>query len=273
MVIVFDVMGTLLNASPLAPFIRRATGGKLGLRQFFDEVSTYVMASTLSGDRSASFEAVACSVLQMNASVFGREVKEKELAAFRAKLGAMPPFPDVIPNLKRLKQRGLRMAALSNANAELLASQVKRAKVDSYFEHAISVETLGGSFKPARQVYDSALEQLGGHPHELLMVAAHGWDLLGAAAAGYRTAFIARPGTAPYPGIAAPHSVSQNLTEFVDQLLGTAQDKSEKTSRTPHWLASAGLAVGLAVVNQRLSQRLAQRDKSEEQPKSRSAGA
>ena len=50
------------------------------------------------------------------------------------------------------------------------------------------------AYKPAPAVYDMALEQLGVAPEHAMLVAAHPWDLRGAAARGYRTAYIARPG-------------------------------------------------------------------------------
>ena len=50
------------------------------------------------------------------------------------------------------------------------------------------------------------------------MVAAHGWDVAGAKAAGMQTAFVARPGKALYPLAQAPDYVVKDLTELVKAL-------------------------------------------------------
>lgn len=243
MVIVFDVMGTLLDPAPLAPLVKHASGGRMNVRHFFGEVTTYAMANTLSG-ASPSFEDVASSVLHMVAAGHGRELSEGDLASFRKKLASMPAFPDVKDALSRLQERGLRLAALSNANTELLERQLKRAKLSDFFEEIISVDSLGGSFKPARSVYEAALARLGGHSNEMLMVAAHSWDLLGAARGGYRTALINRGSKAAYPDAPEPSHIATDLEDFTDQLLGPS---SKRGIGTGWLLATAGVALGLGV--------------------------
>ena len=48
-------------------------------------------------------------------------------------------------------------------------------------------------YKPDIEICQLAEELLDLAPEELMMVAAHGWDLDGARAAGFRTAYIDRP--------------------------------------------------------------------------------
>lgn len=50
------------------------------------------------------------------------------------------------------------------------------------------------------------------------MVAAHGWDVAGAKAAGLQTAFIARPAKALYPLVQKPDYNVKNLTQLVSLL-------------------------------------------------------
>ena len=49
-------------------------------------------------------------------------------------------------------------------------------------------------FKPARDVYGMAANELGEEPKNLWLVAAHNWDTTGALAAGWKAAFVAREG-------------------------------------------------------------------------------
>ena len=48
-------------------------------------------------------------------------------------------------------------------------------------------------YKPAPEVYRLAIEVLGLRPSEIMMVAAHNYDLAAARSHGMRTAFVPRP--------------------------------------------------------------------------------
>ena len=51
------------------------------------------------------------------------------------------------------------------------------------------------------------------------LVAAHGWDIAGALAAGCRAAFVARPGAILYPHGPQPDVVAPDLAGVADALL------------------------------------------------------
>jgi 2-haloacid dehalogenase len=55
---------------------------------------------------------------------------------------------------------------------------------------------------------------MGVKPGEALMVAAHGWDVAGAEAAGMQTAFVARPGQVMYPLADKPDYVVKDIMEL-----------------------------------------------------------
>ena len=54
-----------------------------------------------------------------------------------------------------------------------------------------------GAFKPHPSVYRTAAGLLECEPHEIMMVAAHSFDIMGARACGFRGAFVNRYGL-PY---------------------------------------------------------------------------
>lgn len=58
---------------------------------------------------------------------------------------------------------------------------------------------------------------------EMMMVAAHAWDITGAAAAGCRTAFIARPGKVLNPAGSQPDLIGDDLQDFAAKLLAGRQ--------------------------------------------------
>jgi 2-haloacid dehalogenase len=86
--------------------------------------------------------------------------------------------------------------ALSNADqSELVALS---AHGNLAWDGVLSAQT-ARSYKPDPAVYAMAAEALSAEPSQVLMVAAHPWDLRGAAALGFATAYVARPDAEP-PG-------------------------------------------------------------------------
>ncbi|WP_020659479.1 haloacid dehalogenase type II [Amycolatopsis benzoatilytica] len=101
----------------------------------------------------------------------------------------LPAWPDSAELLTRLRSRYL-VVALSNGGFALLVNLVKHAGLT--FDAIASAE-LAGRYKPDPAPYQTTARLLDVAPHEVLMVAAHSWDLDGARAAGLRTAFLERP--------------------------------------------------------------------------------
>ncbi len=101
----------------------------------------------------------------------------------------LTPFADAVQGLNRL-EGSYRLVALSNGEPWLLEHLVKE-RIDARFDTVISVEE-AGAFKPHPSVYRTAARMLGSEPHEIMMVAAHSFDIMGARASGFRGAFVNR---------------------------------------------------------------------------------
>lgn len=98
-------------------------------------------------------------------------------------------WPDVTGGLIRLRQH-FRIAPCSNGNISLMVDLARR---NGFPWDAICGAELARDYKPQHSVYLSACDAFDAAPSQVLMVAAHSDDLAAAAAAGLRTAFIARP--------------------------------------------------------------------------------
>ncbi|MGQ0663876.1 MAG: haloacid dehalogenase type II [Pseudomonadota bacterium] len=101
----------------------------------------------------------------------------------------LDPWPDTVKGLKRLKRKFV-LATLSNGNLALLANMAKRAGMP--WDCILSAE-LFRQYKPQPEVYLGAAQLLGLVPSELMMVAAHNYDLAAAKALGLKTAYVPRP--------------------------------------------------------------------------------
>lgn len=95
-------------------------------------------------------------------------------------------YPDAIDALARIAAR-LPVAALSNGNADLVA-----VGLDQHFVFQLGAREHGAA-KPAASIFHAACERLGCAPEDVLHVGDHiEMDVLGAARAGLRTAWVHR---------------------------------------------------------------------------------
>ncbi|MBT3332898.1 MAG: haloacid dehalogenase type II [Rhodospirillaceae bacterium] len=101
----------------------------------------------------------------------------------------LKPFPDVIVALQRLKDAGYTLAILSNGDVDML--EAAKAHIGFPFDHVISVQA-AGYFKPHKATYMKAAEIIDLAPEQILFVANHAFDCIGAKSCGIPTAFIDR---------------------------------------------------------------------------------
>jgi 2-haloacid dehalogenase len=101
----------------------------------------------------------------------------------------LQPWPDSIPGLTRLRHKFV-LATLSNGNVSLLTNMAKYSGLP--WDCILSAE-LVRAYKPNPAVYQMASELLDLPPEQIMLVAAHPYDLEAARAQGMRTALVPRP--------------------------------------------------------------------------------
>lgn len=217
---VFDVNETLLDLAALDSRFDAAFGTQGVRREWFQQMLQSAFISTITGaytDFGALGAAALSAVAQRHGATLSDEARQGILMGMRE----LPPHPDVRPALERMRAAGIRLATLTNSTQEVAEAQLQHAGIRELFEQALSADTVR-RLKPAREAYDYAVRRLNVTPSDLALVAAHGWDVAGAAAAGVHTVFVARPGQAPDPAAAAPERVVRDLNELADQILAQA---------------------------------------------------
>ena len=105
-----------------------------------------------------------------------------------AQIERLRPFPDVPEALARLQTR-YRLAVLSNGDPDMLETGQRYHGIA--FDHVISA-AVAKAFKPHPATYRKAAEIAGVRMDEVLFVANHAFDCIGAKSAGMRTAFVDR---------------------------------------------------------------------------------
>jgi 2-haloacid dehalogenase len=201
-VLAFDVNQTLLDVNALRPHFARAFGD----------------GQVTVADAYVDFGSVGRAVLEMLANTRGVKLTPDDAARISQGMLALPAHPEVPENLKRLRAAGFRMVTLTNSSLPAVKAQIQNAGIAQYFDESISVDSVR-RFKPDLEVYRSAATHLGAQPREILLVAAHAWDVFGAAKAGWQTAFVARNGIAPLPLGPKPTISGPDLKAVADVIL------------------------------------------------------
>ncbi len=101
----------------------------------------------------------------------------------------LSPFDDAEEGLALLGKR-YRLVALSNGD-EWYLERLAKERIEADFDAIISVDR-AGAFKPHPAVYRTAARDLDCEPQEIMMVAAHSFDVMGARACGFRGAYVNR---------------------------------------------------------------------------------
>ncbi len=203
-VIVFDVNETLSDMKPLGAAFARFGMPEGTARLWFTEILRDGFALTASAN-NPSFAEIATDILRrfIAQGVGTGDVEEQVVHIMGAFMG-MSLHPDAAPGVKGMGPIA-QLVTLANGAAAAADSLLTRGGVRDEFSRLLSVQD-APRWKPAREAYEYAAEELGEPADRLLLVAAHPWDIHGANAAGLQTAWINRAGAA-YPSYFSPPTI------------------------------------------------------------------
>lgn len=220
----FDLFGTVLDlGGSLTPFIGellKSKGAEVEpirfwaqwrARQRIEQYQDNIMMLGHSGYLETARRGLAYT-LELN----GVEASEQETHDFMDVWRELQPFPEVVAGLERLKSR-YQLVALSNGNRWFLEHLAKN-QIKWDFDHIFSVES-AGAFKPHPAVYRLAAQHINLEVGECLMVSANSFDVMGARACGYRSAYVNRYNLPYETSVYQPDVTVKNFTELADALL------------------------------------------------------
>jgi 2-haloacid dehalogenase len=215
--IVFDVNETLLDLRTMEPIFERIFGEKGAMRLWFANLVMYSMALTLA-DSYVPFTDIGSAVMKMLADTQGIVISDDDKNKLKEAFSTMPPYPDVLVALPKLRAAGFRLFTLTNNLIEVQARQIEHGGIAGLFERLFSVDNVK-RHKPAPQVYAYVERELGVKPSQLCLVACHTWDTLGAVAAGWEAALVKRIGNDVLGVGPQPQIVGNDLNDVADQLI------------------------------------------------------
>lgn len=221
-VLLFDVNETLLDMSDMQEAVNKAFNNELAFKFWFAQLLEYSQVENVTGTYH-NFSEVGQAVMRMTVAVTGQDVSEEKQKELVAMVKETKPHPDVIPGLEKLQGAGFRMATLTNSPAKTSVPHLEKVGLKNFFEATLSVDAVE-KFKPHSSPYQYAADQLGVKLEDVMMVAAHGWDMAGALRAGARAAFISRPGQVLYPLAPKPELSAPTLSDLADTLIAMGKE-------------------------------------------------
>ena len=103
----------------------------------------------------------------------------------------LEPYADARAAVAALKARGLYTAILSNGSPSMLGTAVEASGMTGLFDAVLSVDTVR-VYKPRPEVYALVTDRFGITAPEVVFVSSNRWDVMGAAAFGFRPIWINR---------------------------------------------------------------------------------
>lgn len=193
----FDIFGTVMDlagslAGPAGEFLA-AHGSEMTGEAFYAEwrerqrIEQYqdnLLMLGHSGYLETCRRAFVYCLKKHNVSYTTEAVRE-----FMKVYQELRPYGDAIEGLRSLAGR-YKLVALSNGEQRYLEELLGSA-VPVGFNAIISVDQVG-AFKPSPGIYRKAVQRLRREPGEIMMVAAHAFDILGAQACGFKAAYVNR---------------------------------------------------------------------------------
>jgi 2-haloacid dehalogenase len=215
-VLAFDVNETLLDLRALdAPFA--AAFGDAAVRpQWFALMLQIAFVGGLAGSY-VDFSTAQRSALAMLATRQKVTLSPAQADAIVNGMRTLPPHPEVRGAMDRLRGR-FRLVALTNSPKDVAEAQMRNSGLRELLEAVYSADEVR-ALKPAPAPYRMVAERTGVPVGDVRLVAAHGWDIAGALAAGCHAAFVARPGALLYPHGPQPDISAPDLAGVADALL------------------------------------------------------
>lgn len=221
-VIIFDLMGTLLDLRALDTYFERFFDNAAAREEWFAQTLQLAMAAVLT-NAYEDFGVQTDTGLEMTARHYKVSMLGEEKNLILGALRKLRPYPEVSQNLQRLRDAGLRLAILTNSTEQAAEAQLAYAGLREHFEQVISADEIH-CFKPAPEVYHLAAKRLNVEPGQMRLVAAYDWDVTGALRAGCAAAFVARPGQVMNPFGPQPDVKGADLGEVVEKILAVERE-------------------------------------------------
>ncbi len=190
-VYVFDAYGTLFDVHAAARKHMSAVGpeGKKLSSIWREKQLEYSWVRSLMGQYVDFWELTVQALDTAFALVpeANKRARDELLAAY----WELDCYPEVPQLLKDLRERGSKLAILSNAPMKMMDGALKNAGITDCFDEVFSVDPVQ-TYKPHPEVYDLVTTHFRLYPEAISFQSSNRWDIAGATKYGMRTVWINR---------------------------------------------------------------------------------
>lgn len=212
--ILFDVYGTLLDVHGVAAradVLFPGHGNALSI-VWREAQLRYTWLRTLAG-RHADFWQVTGDALDYAAEALGLELSAATRQDLMGLYLRLPAWPEVAQTLQTLRDRNIKLAALSNGTPQMLEAALGTVGLLPLLGAVLSIEATG-RYKVAPEAYRIAVDRFGGSPADFLLVSSNGWDVAGAGHFGFATFWVNRTGSPVERLGIAPSGIGTSLADL-----------------------------------------------------------
>lgn len=158
-----------------------------------------------------SFREVTARALEAAMTELSLPSDPNDAEILTSSIGKMPPFPEVVATLGRLKAAGFKLAIISNTDDAIIAGNV--AQLGGHIDQVITAQQ-ARAYKPSRETFEYAWASIGIDKPQLVHICASPHlDLAAARDLGFRAIWIDRgTGRQPLPDY-SPNKVAAALDQ------------------------------------------------------------
>lgn len=198
--IALDVYGTLINPHAVIELLKDCVGdhAEAFSQLWRTKQLEFSFRRGLMRDY-VDFSRVTAEALDYVALALNAPLSSTETSTLLNAYTELDPYPEVTDALRELREADVRLFAFTNGHPEVVAKLLRHAEVTELLDGVVSVHDVE-SFKPDPLVYDHFLQTTGALMDETWLVSSNSFDIAGAVARGWNTAWIKRDPATVFDG-------------------------------------------------------------------------
>ncbi|MEG4594142.1 haloacid dehalogenase type II [Microcoleus sp. F8_C2] len=212
--VVFDIIGTCFSLDKPRQRLVELGAPAHALELWFAQTLRDAFALSHAGSYRPLKEVLEAE-LPRTLKVLGIEADAQNRSHIVKAFSELEPQPEALEAFRLLTTGGWKLVALTNGSEESTHKLLERANALEYFASIFSCDAIEKT-KPHPDVYALAKHDVEG---DIWMVAAHAWDIAGAACAGLRTAFINKEEKDYLDVYSKPEIIARDLVEAAKEIV------------------------------------------------------
>ncbi|RSL31951.1 haloacid dehalogenase type II [Salibacterium salarium] len=202
-VLVFDVYGTLFDVHSITTTCEKYFPGcgEAISKLWREKQIQYTFLRQAMG-KYQPFSSVTRDALQFAAAFYNQQLTPAIEADLLEAYKSLELYPESKQVLETLKDNQYTLLVFSNGSKDMLEPLLRQAGVEKDMDYVLSVDDVK-QYKPSPAAYHLILDTIECRRDHITFLSSNGWDISGAKAFGFTTAWINRSGQ-PVEGLQLP---------------------------------------------------------------------